>query len=131
MKYLIDTSAYTGFNKGDIRLKHIFLTENELIVPLIVIGELRAGFANSARTLENEKLLQLFLDSPNVRTVSPTDKTTQKYAQVCLSSKESGHFSSSNALWIAAHALEYDIDLATTNSGYSAIDGLKVITLDA
>ncbi len=57
-------------------------TENRILVPLIVLGELRAGFATGTRRQENEELLQQFLDSPNVDTVALTNRTTTFFADV-------------------------------------------------
>ena len=44
-RLLLDTSACSGFNRGDGRLKDYFRPNYKMLVPLIAIGELRAGFA--------------------------------------------------------------------------------------
>ena len=65
MSFTLDTSAYSAFNRGDKRLRKWFTSDNDIIVPIIVIGELRAGFVAGGRRKENEDRLQGFLDSPN------------------------------------------------------------------
>jgi tRNA(fMet)-specific endonuclease VapC len=79
MNYIIDTSAYSSFFKGDSRLKGYFKPDSTICVPLVVIGELRAGFAAGTKHDYNEKYLQQFLDKPQVRVLNLSDKTTIIY----------------------------------------------------
>jgi predicted nucleic acid-binding protein len=60
MKIALDTNAYTSFCKGDSVLKTILDKAETVIVPLIVLAELRAGFACGNRQNKNEKNLELF-----------------------------------------------------------------------
>ena len=59
MSFTLDTSAYSAFNRGDKRLRAWFRSDNDIIVPSIVLGELRAGFIAGNRQNENEKLIQI------------------------------------------------------------------------
>lgn len=127
--YLIDTSAYSDFSRGDARLKSVFTASNELLIPLIVIAELRTGFVAGTKTKQNEALLQQFLDAPNVRTVSINDQTTRIYASIYLQLRKSGQPIGTNDIWIAATALEHGVTLATTDNDFSAIAGLKLAKL--
>ena len=58
---IIDTSAYSAFRRGDIVVEPYFTSTHEILVPTIVLGELRAGFCSSRYQVENERLLQKFL----------------------------------------------------------------------
>jgi tRNA(fMet)-specific endonuclease VapC len=126
MKLVLDTSAYSAFNRGDRRLKEFFSPANDMLVPLITIGELRAGFALGTRVKENETLLQKFLDSPNVSTLTITDKTTKLFASVFQRLKVAGSPINTNDLWIAALTLEYDGLLVTLDSDFSRVPDLLV-----
>lgn len=127
MKYVLDTSAYSGFNRGDQRLKKYFVADAEILIPQIVIGELRAGFALGSRQAQNEKLLIKFLNAPNVRTVSLSNKTTQLYASTYLKLRQSGKPIGSNDMWIAALALEHAAQLLTLDSDFSFVADLKLL----
>lgn len=125
-KLVLDTSAYSGFNRGDKRLKQFFRTDNEIIVPLIVIGELRAGFSLGTRSEVNEDLLQKFLDSPNVCTITITDNTTRLFAVIFQQLKLAGTPINTNDVWIAALTLEHDGLLVTLDSDFNRVPDLLV-----
>jgi tRNA(fMet)-specific endonuclease VapC len=121
---LLDTSAYSAFNRGDTRLKGYFNPNHEILVPLIVVGELRAGFALGTKKKENEALLQRFLDSPNVSAVTLTDKTTILFAAIFQRLKLTGKPINTNDMWIAALALEHDCMLVTLDSDFKCVPDL-------
>ncbi|MDQ2973487.1 MAG: type II toxin-antitoxin system VapC family toxin [bacterium] len=129
MKFVLDTSAYSGFNRGDKRLKEFFCSDNEILVPLIVVGELRAGFSLGTKSKENEELLQKFLDSSNVSTVTITDNTTRLFAAVFQRLKLAGTPINTNDIWIAALTLEHDCLLVTLDSDFNRVPDLQVTKL--
>ncbi|HVA10679.1 MAG TPA: type II toxin-antitoxin system VapC family toxin [Candidatus Dormibacteraeota bacterium] len=129
MSFTLDTSAYSAFNRGDKRLKKWFHPDNEIIVPTIVIGELRAGFAAGSKRKENEDLLQKFLDSPNVNVVTITDTATEIYAEIYLGLRKKGKPIGTNDMWIASMALEKDNVLLTLDDGFSEIPDLMLATI--
>jgi tRNA(fMet)-specific endonuclease VapC len=129
MKFILDTSAYSEFNRGNEKLKQWFQSDHEIIIPLIVVGELRAGFAAGDRRDENERLLQRFLDSPNVHTATITDETTHLFAQTYLTLRRAGVPVGTNDLWIAAIVTEYQCPLLTVDSDFSRIEALELLKL--
>jgi tRNA(fMet)-specific endonuclease VapC len=127
MRYIIDTSAYSHFNRGDTRIKHLFVNDNEFFIPLIVVGELRAGFAAGTKTATNEKILQEFLDEPNVQTLSLSNKSTIMYAQAYQQLRKIGRPIGSNDLWIAALAMEHNLPLITMDSDFKHVAGIQLV----
>jgi len=126
---MLDTSAYSAFNRGDERLRQFFKDGVQIIVPQIVIGELRAGFALGSRTDENEQLLQRLLDSPNVHTISISDATTKLFAAIFARLKRTGKMMGSNDIWIAALALEHDCLLLTLDGDFARVPDLMIAEL--
>ena len=126
---LLDTSAYSAFNRGDLRLRSWFNVKHTILVPLIVIGELRAGFIAGTKTAENEQLLQQFLDSPNVQTIALTDETTKYFAKLFLEIRKTGRAIGTNDLWIAALSLEHNTQILTLDEDFQRVPGLRVIKL--
>ena len=129
MTFSLDTSAYSDFNRGDKRLREWFVAGNEILISQVVIGELRAGFANGNRREVNEKLLQKFLDSPIIRTVTLTDKTTKLYAEIYLRLRMAGTPIGTNDMWIAAMSLEHDVPLLTTDTDFSYVPDLMLVKI--
>lgn len=130
MKIIVDTSAYSALNRGgNPALHRKFTTKNELLVPTIVIGELRVGFKLGSRQSVNEELLQRFLDSTNVSTVTPGDTTTHLYAKVFAQLRKVGRPIGTNDMWIAALAMEHGCSLLTLDSDFASVAGLKLVKL--
>ncbi|HTE57536.1 MAG TPA: type II toxin-antitoxin system VapC family toxin [Verrucomicrobiae bacterium] len=128
-QFVLDTSAYSGFNRGDKRLKTWLHADNQIVVPLVVIGELRAGFSLGTKRKENEELLQKLLDSPNVITATITDKTTILFAEIYRRLRQAGTPIGTNDMWIAALALEHDSLLLTLDSDFYRVPDLLVAKL--
>lgn len=126
MRLVIDTSAYSAFNRGDERLRPFFVSDAELLLPLIVVGELRAGFSAGNRRLENEALLRRFLDMPNVTTLSLSEQTTQLFADIYAQLRQAGAPIGTNDLWIAALAREHTATLLTLDSDFQRVAELKI-----
>jgi len=128
-KLVLDTSAYSGFNRGDKRLKIFFRSDNQILIPLIVVGELRAGFSLGTKSQENEALLQKLLDGSNVTTITITDKTTRLFAALFRQLKLAGTPINTNDIWIAALTLEHDCLLVTLDLDFNRVPDLLVAKL--
>jgi len=127
--FTLDTSAYSAFNRGDRRLKDWFKADVDIIIPSVVIGELRAGFAAGSRRKENEDLLQRFLDSPNVSVETISDSTTKIYAEIYLRLRAKGKPIGTNDMWIAAVALQLGNELLTLDRGFEHIPDLMIASI--
>lgn len=129
VKFVLDTSAYSAFNRGDQRLRKWIRPEKDIVVPLIVIGELEAGFAGGSKRHVNKQLLERFLDSPNVELATLTKRTTEIFADIFLALRKVGTPIGTNDMWIAAMALEIKSPLLTLDNDFSYIPGLNLIQL--
>lgn len=129
MKFAIDTNIFSGFEAGDVRLRDVFRYKNEVILPLIVIGELRAGYAAGSHTDYNERLLSTFLDRQNVTILSLDDQTTVHYAEAYAHLKKIGRPIQTNDMWIAALCLEHGLPLLTLDNHFSAIPNLELVKI--
>ena len=130
MTLLIDTSAFSAYGRGsDPRLVQWFKPEHQLMMPLLVIGELRAGFAAGNKKSENEKLLQLFLDAPSVNTLTISDATTKIYADLFSKLRQAGTPIGTNDMWIASLALEHQLQLLTLDADFDNVPDLLLAHL--
>jgi predicted nucleic acid-binding protein len=84
-------------------------------LPLIVLGELRAGFAAGRQQTANAANLQRFLTRPRVSLLSPDEHTTHHYAQLYAQLCNQGLAIPTNDLWIAALAIQHNLALCTSD----------------
>lgn len=127
MRLMIDTNRYSDADRGDAAVISRFERASELWVPLVVLGELRAGFAIGNRREENERNLAVFLTQPNVSVTSPDEETATYYAQIKKRLHQRGRPIPTNDVWIAAQALQHNVVLDTRDSDFDHIEGLRVL----
>lgn len=111
----LDTNAYSDFMRGDASRVRLVRTARRLILPLMVLGELRAGFAAGNRGAANAANLQRFLNSPRVSVLLPDEQTTHHYAHLFGQLRKNGTPIPTNDLWIAALVVQHDLVLCTAD----------------
>ena len=122
----LDTNAYSDFMRGVPERVRVVRTAERIYVPLIVLGELRAGFAAGSRERENLETLQKFLASPRVSVLSPDETTTEHYARIFVQLRKKGAGIPTNDLWIAALARQHDLDLCSSDAHFQQVEGLRL-----
>ena len=115
MNIALDTNAYSDFMRGDGERVQIVRASRSIAMPIIVLGELRAGFAAGNRESANAANLQRFLASPRVSALLPDEQTTHHYAQLHLQLRNKGARIPTNDLWIAAMVVQHDLILCTSD----------------
>ncbi len=115
MNVALDTNAYSDFMRGDAARVEIVRTARSILMPLVVLGELRAGFAAGNRESTNAANLQRFLSSPRVSVLAPDELTTHHYAQLYLQLRDKGAAIPTNDLWIASLAVQHSLVLCTSD----------------
>lgn len=115
MNVALDTNAYSDFMRGESSRVQIVRAARQIYLPLIVVGELRAGFAAGNQESANAANLQRFLNSPRVSIVSPDDQTTYHYAQLYLQLRRKSTPIPTNDLWIAALTIQHNLILCTSD----------------
>ncbi len=69
MRIALDTNRYVDFTRGVPEAVEPLRRAERIYLPLIVLAELRAGFACGTRALENERNLVRFLKAALLRVV--------------------------------------------------------------
>jgi len=82
-----------------------------VIVPFVVLAELRAGFAYGRRSAENEQILRRFLLKDGVRLLFADDQTTHHYASLYRQLGTQGTPIPTNDMWLAALVLQHNLSL--------------------
>ncbi|MEA5616800.1 type II toxin-antitoxin system VapC family toxin [Cronbergia sp. UHCC 0137] len=118
----LDTSVAVRFLNGDTAIIERVLTLPEVILPLVVAGELLFGAENSSRPLQN---LPRYLEFISTCTVVPLGReTTFIYSQTRLMLKRKGRPIPMNDIWIAAQCLEKGWILVTDDTDFDYVDAL-------
>lgn len=111
---------------GNQELCSFLETCTVLFVPVVVLGELHAGFGAGNRTRENERQLLAFLETSGIRIQDETWDVARRYAVLVNFLRKAGKPIPSNDIWIAATALELGARLVTYDAHFTNIPGLIV-----
>lgn len=111
MNVALDTNRYVDFARGDERVVELLQTAESVVLPLVVLGELRAGFSVGRRGAQNEGALRRFLLRPGVSVLPPDEQTTHHYAAVYRQLRQQGTPIPTNDMWIAAIVLQHGLVL--------------------
>jgi len=129
MRLAIDTNSYTDFCRGEPQAVERCESAETIHLPLIVVGELRAGFAVGLHGSENERVLQQFLIQPGVEVLLPDEETTFHYSAVCRQLRSQGTPIPTNDMWIAALVLQHGLVLMHRDRHFDHLPQLATIQL--
>ena len=121
MRLLIDTSAYSAFMRGHQEIKELFQVAEHLYLNPIILGELYAGFRRGRKRSQNEALLHQFLQSPRVNIFPLDEETAERYSVILNTLWTAGTPIPTNDLWIAASAMQYGLEIVTTDSHFQKV----------
>jgi predicted nucleic acid-binding protein len=124
MRVAIDSNRYTDFRVGKPEVIDFLARVAEIYLPLIVIAELRAGFAHGTRRAENERLLAKFFSQDGVHIACPNEQTTYFYADLYSDLRRRGTPVPTNDLWIAALTIQHNLVLFDRDSDFDRIPQL-------
>lgn len=124
MRVMLDTNAYSGFMRGIPEVVETLSRADEILVPAIVLGELRAGFRAGNREKPNLLELEEFLASPRVSMHAIQEETSIFYAEIFVDLRSRATPIPTNDLWIAASALETGSILISRDAHFDVVPGL-------
>ena len=121
MRISIDTSAYSEFERSPEILRATIEVADEVWFCPVVIGELHAGFISGSRRLANLKRLDAFLSRPGIYVGFIDSLTAECYATIATHLRQRGTPLPTNDIWIAAHALQHDLQVITLDAHFLEI----------
>jgi tRNA(fMet)-specific endonuclease VapC len=121
---LLDTNAMIALLAGDTAIRRRVADSTELLLSIIVLGELYYGARKSARAESNlQRVEELVARS----TVIPCDSgTAVQYGIIKNALRPKGRPIPECDLWVAAVAKQHDLILVSRDSHFDHIDGLKL-----
>jgi tRNA(fMet)-specific endonuclease VapC len=129
-RVVLDTSAYARLRVGNERLLTRLAAASVILVPVIVLGELEAGFALGMRARENRVALADFLAEPFVEVISLGPGAARHYGRIFAELRRSGTPIPVNDIWIAASTAESAAHLLTFDRHFAQVEGLDCSILE-
>jgi tRNA(fMet)-specific endonuclease VapC len=124
VRLALDTNRYADLCRGVARVLETVASADEVWLPFIVVGELRAGFAVGTQGPHNEAVLRRFLLKPGVRVVYADEQTTHHYASLYRQLRNHGTPIPTNDMWIAALVLQHSLTLYDRDAHFDALPQL-------
>lgn len=125
----LDTSAYSHFRRGSPEAVAAITRARSVLVPAVVLGELRSGFLLGSRPDDNERELAEFLAHLVVQVLDVDDEAATLYAEIFADLRRAGTPLPTNDLWVAALAAREGATVLTYDAHFHAITrvGCKVL----
>ncbi len=130
-RYCLDTVAYSHFKRGEARIARMLDRAEWIGVPVIVIGELCAGFAKGSKFQKNLDELDEFLASPVVETLPVDRRIAEVFGEMIESLRRSGRPTPVNNVWIAATCASAGATLLTWDAHFRFIPRVGAIVLES
>ena len=111
MRVALDTNRYVDLCRGVPETVALLEEAESVVLPFVVLGELRAGFSHGRRQAENERTLRRFLLKDGVRVLFADDQTTHHYVAVFRQLRKQGTPIPTNDMWLAAVVLQHNLVL--------------------
>jgi tRNA(fMet)-specific endonuclease VapC len=124
VKLALDTNRYTDLCRGTASVVEAVERADEVWLPFIVMGELRAGFAVGTQGARNEAVLRRFLMKPGIGVLYADEQTTHHYAAVYRQLRKQGTPIPTNDMWIAALVLQHSLVLCARDAHFDALPQL-------
>jgi tRNA(fMet)-specific endonuclease VapC len=124
MRLALDTNRYTDLCRGEPSVVESVELADEIWLPFIVVGELRAGFAVGNQGPRNEAVLRRFLLKPGVAVLYADEQTIHHYANIYRQLRKQGTPIPTNDMWIAALVLQHSLVLFARDAHFDALPQL-------
>ena len=121
MRILIDSNRFIDFCAGEEDVVGVFERASLLVVPFVVLAEIRAGAVSTRRGDAQVLVLNELLQQPGVRAAHSTDSTAHHYAAIYAKLRRAGTPIPTNDVWIAALAVEHGLVLYTRDAHFDSI----------
>ncbi len=122
---ILDTNALSAAADDDPGVVALLARAEQMVLPVIVLGEYRHGFAQSRHRASYESWLAELL--PYCVVLDIQEPTTHHYAEISLELKRKGKPIPTNDLWIAALCRQHSLPLLSRDRHFDLVAGTKRI----
>ncbi len=122
---ILDTNALFAAADDDPGVVAALARADQMVLPVIVLGEYRHGIAQSRHRASYENWLAGLLHDCMVLDVQ--EPTTHYYAEITLELKRKGKPIPTNDIWIAALCRQHSLPLLSRDRHFDLVAGTKRI----
>ncbi len=122
---ILDTDALSAAGDDDPGAVAVLARAEQIVLPVIVLGEYRHGIAQSRNRASYENWLAGLLHDCMVLDVQ--ESTTHYYAEITLELKRKGKPIPTNDIWIAALCRQHSLPLLSRDRHFDLVAGTKRI----
>jgi tRNA(fMet)-specific endonuclease VapC len=122
---ILDTNALSAAADDDPGAVAILARAEQMVLPVIVLGEYRHGIADSRNRASYEDWLAGLLNDCMVLEIQ--EPTTHYYAEITQELKRKGKPIPTNDIWIAALCRQHSLPLLSRDRHFDLVAGTKRI----
>jgi tRNA(fMet)-specific endonuclease VapC len=122
-KRLLDTNIVVAFLSEDPQVQERLDAVPELLIPMVVMGELYYGAAHSSRPQQNVAMIETFARTCVLLGIDV--ETAQLYGSLKAEQRTKGRPIPENDLWIAACARQHNLVLVTRDRHFDKVAELS------
>lgn len=126
-RLVLDSNALISLFDGDAGIADAMSQAETVLIPAVVLGEVRLGFDGTRRSRAAEAALERLLDRPNVEVLPVSEETAACFVTVMRLLKKNGTPIPTDDVWIAAGALETGGVLLTRDRHFDSIPVLRTM----
>jgi len=121
VRLALDTNRYADLCRGLPDVVKVVERAEVVLLPFVVLAELRAGFSVGTRGAENERTLLRFLMKSGVDVLYADEQTTHHYASAYRQLRRQGTPIPTNDLWIAALVMQHNLILCARDRHFDRL----------
>ena len=122
---LLDTNAVIALQRGDPALVALLNDTGEWFLNAVVLGELYYGAYRSQRVAENLAVVDRW--SVQVEVLPVDSVTARVFGEVHRQLRAKGRPIPENDIWIAATALQYQLEVVSQDDHFREVAGLSLV----
>jgi tRNA(fMet)-specific endonuclease VapC len=122
---ILDTNALSAAAGDDPGVVALLARAEQMVLPVIVLGEYRHGIAQSRHRASYESWMAELL--PDCVVLDIQEPTTHYYAEISLELKRKGKPIPTNDIWIAALCRQHSLPLLSRDRHFDLVAGTKRI----
>jgi tRNA(fMet)-specific endonuclease VapC len=122
---LLDTNIAIAFMAGDRLIRQRVAETEQILLHVVVVGELFYGAQRSGRLQHNLERVEELAASSEI--VDITLETARNYGLIKTALRRKGTPIPDNDIWIAALAQQLSATIATRDSHFELVDNLTIV----
>jgi tRNA(fMet)-specific endonuclease VapC len=120
---ILDTNALSAAAGEHPGVMVVLADVQQLVLPVVVIGEYRYGIAQSRHRARYRRWLDSLINDCSVLDIN--EQSTRHYAAISVELRQAGKPIPTNDLWIAALCRQYDLPLLSRDRHFDVVSGIR------